>query len=610
MGKKRIKKQKDLKLSVKRIIKDNLMMLELIHKESPGFILISIITILLPVCAEFVSGTLILRYTLNSINKGRSFTQISILVVFWMVIYLVMSGIRSLYDEQIYNVRILDVRRNLYTRIYQKASSVELGCYENPEYYNKFAKAIDECGDRADETIQAVRDVIYRFTALLLNFTLIIIIDPVLLLFIFIPLLVAPIQTKVNIIGYQEKMEIKEEKRRKDYSRRVFYLADYAKEMRLLNMPVLMLMRFRESGERVIGIIKKYGFSLAILNYIITECNEMLTILGATLYAAWQTFSMKRMGYGDCLVIVNSIDTIASVLTNSTRVILKFQENALYIENLREFLDYRPRIKSGNTKLPDDGDIVLENVSFCYEGATENTLKNISMRFGKKEKIAIVGHNGAGKTTLVKLLLRLYDAEGSITYGGVDIKEFSLSEYRDMFSSVMQDFHIFALSVAENVMMDVCDEKDRKLIMEAIKKGGISPKINQLAYGIDTMMSREFDEKGVQMSGGEQQKLAISHVYSKQNRYVILDEPSSALDPIAEYEMYNRMLDACSNCGMIFISHRLSSAVLADRVYLLENGEVIESGSHNELMALDGKYAQMFKRQAMSYTEALYENEQ
>ena len=219
------------------------------------------------------------------------------------------------------------------------------------------------------------------------------------------------------------------------------------------------------------------------------------------------------------------------------------------------------------------------------------------------ELFSLLGVNGAGKTTLVKLLLRLYDMPGSITYGGTDIRKFKLNAYRNMFSVVMQDFHIFALSVAENVLLDIRKKEDDGDIISALHKSGLGEKIGAFPQGIDTLMTKEFDENGVQFSGGEQQMLAISHVYYRENKFVILDEPSSALDPIAEYEMYNKMMDACKECGMIFISHRLSSAVLADRIYLMEKGRVIESGSHSELMKKNGKYAEMFNRQAVNYVE-------
>lgn len=595
--------KKKVKLPLKRMISNNLFMLGLIHKASRGLVLKGIVTDIFDICQQFVFGTWILSYILNSINKGKDFYEMAQVVMAWTVFGVFAIVICAVYDERVYRVRILDVKRYIHRKVYEKASEVELKCYENPEYYDRFVKAIDECGIRADELILAIRKIITRVLSLLLNGTLIVMINPFLLLFAFIPLLVSAAQVKVNKVTYQKRMETLEEERHKEYARRVFYLADYAKEMRLTNMPELMLVRFQESGERVLRIIKKYGYKIACLRYLVSNCKDNLAPLGATFCAVWQAFVAKTIGYGDCLVIVNSIDRVSNALTNSSNELMKFQESALYIENLRAFMEYEPQLKGGSKELPAHGDIILDNVSFRYEGAAEETLHQVSMQFGAKEKVAIVGHNGAGKTTLVKLLLRLYDAKGSITYGGGDIKEYNPAEYRSMFSAVMQDFHVFALSVAENVMQDICTECDRENIQNTIEKSGLSAKVASFSKGIDTLMTKEFDNSGVQLSGGQQQKLAIAHVYSGKNRFVILDEPSSALDPIAEYEMYNRMVDACKDCGMIFISHRLSSAVLADRIYLMEQGEVAECGSHDELMKKNGKYAEMFRKQAQNYVE-------
>lgn len=578
-------------------------MLRLMNKASPGLVASSIIYAFMVSCASFVSGTLLLRFALNGIATGKTFFRIASVVLGWLVVQIIISGLAALYEQKICKMSIEEVKRKLHNMVYQKATDVELVCYENPKYYDKFSKAIDESGNRVEQMNYAVIDLVARVISFSANFILIITIDPVLILFIFIALLAIPLQEKVNRNKYKETMEIIEEKRRKDYFRRVFYLKDYAKEMRLSDMSYSMFRKFKESGERTIMIIKKYGFSIALLEYLASECNDMLATLGVTLYAVWQTFGSKKMGYGDCLVIVNSVDYISNILTSSTKVFLGFQEQAMYIENLREFLDYEPKLKSGTEVLPEEGDIVLDKVSFRYSGSLKDALHNVSMRFGAKEKVAIVGHNGAGKTTLVKLLLRFYDVtDGSILYGDYDIKKYQLSKYRNMYAAVMQDFHIFALSVAENVLLDEY-KSEEEVVKTALVQSGLWDKVETFSEGIDTLLTKEFDENGEQMSGGEQQKLAISHVYTRDSRFVILDEPSSALDPIAEYEMYNSMMKACENCGVIFISHRLSSAVMADRVYMLEDGEVIESGTHQELMLQNGKYAEMFRRQALNYAE-------
>ncbi len=598
------KKESDkIKMPIRRIISNNIFVLRMVHRSVPGLLACEIIFAVLEAVTSFLTYTYMLRYALNGIAEGKSFSSIAVFVLVCLAARLVLFWSQSFFYSKIYYVKNCQLTNDIRKVVYEKAAQVELGCYENSEYYDTYVKAIDECTSRAQAVMNSIVNIVYVITSFSANFGLLVAIDPILLLFALFPLLCFPITAVANKIAYNRKMEMTAANRRKEYTRRTFYLSDYAKEMRLSNMPGLMLERFRDSGNRVIGIIKKYGFRVATLNYLKVECLNLLTPLSATTYAIWKTLGAGTMGYGDCVVVVDSISTVAQSLNNFSDSFLSFQDNALYIENLRKFLDYAPKITDGDKPLPEGGDIVLNNVSFRYEGAEGYTLRNISMRFGEKEKIAIVGHNGAGKTTLVKLLLRLYDAEGEITYGGVKISDFALQEYRDTFSAVMQDFHLFALPVAENVLLRPRTQEDDEVITESLKKSGLYEKVKDFENGENTVMTKEFDPNGMQMSGGEQQKLAIAHVYSKSNRFVILDEPSSALDPIAEHEMYERMSEACRDCGMIFISHRLSSAVSADRIYLMENGEVAEAGTHRELMELNGRYAEMFRHQAENYAE-------
>jgi ATP-binding cassette subfamily B protein len=281
----------------------------------------------------------------------------------------------------------------------------------------------------------------------------------------------------------------------------------------------------------------------------------------------------------------------------------EFNEHALYIEDVRYFLAYEPTIKEDPTAPEaESGDVEFKNVSFKYEGAERESLRDINFRIADGERIALVGRNGSGKTTLVKLLLRLYDpTEGEVTLNGKSAKDYRLSSWRALFGSVFQDFKLFSLSVKENVVLRLPRDGDDETVTEALKESGAWKKIETLERGIESTMTREFDDEGVNLSIGEQQKVSLARIFAEKTPFVVLDEPSSALDPIAEYEMYKNMMEACENCGMIFISHRLSSAVMADRIYMLENGEVIEVGTHGELMAKNGKYADMFRKQAENY---------
>ncbi|MBP5744740.1 MAG: ABC transporter ATP-binding protein, partial [Lachnospiraceae bacterium] len=277
-----------------------------------------------------------------------------------------------------------------------------------------------------------------------------------------------------------------------------------------------------------------------------------------------------------------------------------------YAEKFRKLLDYKPVIEVCEGIAPGDtpGSLDLKNVSFKYPNTGEYTLKDISISIKPGEKIAIVGENGAGKTTFVKLLMRLYDVtDGSIVYDGHDIREYDIGKYRKKISAVFQDYNIYATSLAQNVLLRQFDKKDEKDILDALKKADFSNKLNKLKDGIYTDLTREFSDEGTALSGGESQKIAISRVFiNDSDRAIsILDEPSSALDPVSEYRLNKNLIDHAVNDTVIFISHRLSTTRMADRIYLFENGTIKEQGTHDELMGLNGRYREMFDRQAHNY---------
>ena len=247
----------------------------------------------------------------------------------------------------------------------------------------------------------------------------------------------------------------------------------------------------------------------------------------------------------------------------------------------------------------------LENVSFTYEGTDKPTIHNINLTIHPGEKVALVGYNGAGKSTLIKLMMRLYDvSDGHIYLNDIDITKYSIKDFRNYFGVVFQDFQLFAASLAENVMMNTTTQEDEEKVKDALRHSGFEERLNTLEEGTATMLTREFLKSGVNLSGGESQKVAIARIFPRDCSMVILDEPSSALDPVSEYNVNQSMLAAAKDKNVVFISHRLSTTKIADRILMLEAGQIIEQGSHEELMQLDGKYAQMFNMQAEKYKEA------
>ena len=272
-------------------------------------------------------------------------------------------------------------------------------------------------------------------------------IDPVLIAFALLPFLVNLLfGKKLNRIRYAYSMETQEKTRKRDYVRRVFYLADYAKEMRLTAIYKVLFRQFTEAVQDLKGVVNKYGWKIGLLDYLFVATNDIILYLGAILYASFKTLVSKTMLFGDCVVVINTINSVAWSLRGIVDIGLEFHNHALYIENLKVFLEYEPAIRDGaeGKEVPAHGSLRLDHVFFRYEGQEADVLKDICMDIHPGEKIALVGHNGAGKTTLIKLLMRLYDpTDGEIRLDGVSIKDYKLRPYRELFGAVFQDYRVF-----------------------------------------------------------------------------------------------------------------------------------------------------------------------
>lgn len=547
-----------------------------------------------------------LKYIINGIQEGLDFKRLVGFILIITAFHIFSTAFSHYYWQKFAPVSNQKIYSHIQKALFEKSSSVELACFEDPDFYDKYVKAISEANNRTQQVLGSLGDILYFiFNAFATSF-IIFTIDPVLIVFALIPFMVSILFGKrLNKVRYNYNMEMQEKSRKRDYVKRVFYLADYAKEMRLTNINRVMFKKFYEAIKELKGVIKKYGLKVALLDYLFIAVNDIIVFLGAILYSAYKTLVSKSMLYGDCVVVINGINNVAWSLRNMADVFIQFQNHSLYIDNLRYFLEYKPAIHENREGLdpPDNCLLALKNVSFKYAGQEDYSLKNINFTIKQGEKIALVGHNGAGKTTLVKLLMRLYDVtEGEIQLNGRPIKEYKLKGYRNLFSVVFQDFKVFAVSVLENILLkaDITKEEKNRAV-SGMKDAGIYDKVMSLEKGCETVLTKEFDENGAVLSGGETQKIAISRVFARDCPIAILDEPSSTLDPLAEYAMYEAMMNACRDKAVIFISHRLSSAVLADRVYLMEKGEIIESGTHRELLEKGGKYADMWSKQAEKY---------
>jgi ATP-binding cassette subfamily B protein len=366
-------------------------------------------------------------------------------------------------------------------------------------------------------------------------------------------------------------------------------------------------MQFDEALDEAVNAGRKYGPALtwySLLNWI--SVFTVFSFFAVPAYLGYLALVLRSIALGEVASANNAANYVRSNLNQINFCLVDFQQIGQYGETFRKLMSYEPVIETCDGLTPDEGSepLVLKDVSFRYPNADKDTLKDISIEIHPGEKIAIVGENGAGKTTFVKLLMRLYDVTGgSIRYGDHDIREYNTKEYRKKISAVFQDHNLYAASVAENVLLRNVTEDDDEIVIDALNKADFGKRLKTLPNGINTQLTREFDEEGVNLSGGESQKIAISRVFiNNSHRAVsILDEPSSALDPVSEYKLNKNLIENAGDDTVIFISHRLSTTRMADKVYLFENGSIIEQGTHDELMAMNGRYKEMFDRQAQNY---------
>ena len=351
--------------------------------------------------------------------------------------------------------------------------------------------------------------------------------------------------------------------------------------------------------------------SLQDIKDIIADVGTLMAPGGVLLYLSRDIISYLYLGIlvlsGGISIAVFTQMTASSAAFNSSLSSLLFQlqqivKSCNYAYEYVKFADFPAAIEKGSRHIEGTEHAVeFRNVSFTYPNTDVEVLKGVSITLRQGEHLSVVGLNGAGKTTFVKLLCRLYDpTEGEILLDGVNIKEYDYNEYMSVFAPVFQDFKLFAFSVKENIILDgSCSDEELNGFIEQV---GLSDKINSLEKKCDTVLFKAFDENGIEPSGGEQQKMAIARALYKKAPVVILDEPTAALDPVAEYDIYRQFHSLVGGKTAIYISHRLSSCKFCDRIAVFSEGVIKECGTHDELICIDnGIYAEMFRAQAKYY---------
>ncbi|MBQ7353638.1 MAG: ABC transporter ATP-binding protein [Clostridia bacterium] len=588
------------KIPFKKSFKNNLFILSLAFKSDKVMVIMRLVM-------GFFTGlnhgasVFFISKILNALDSGEKIEYIMLLIGLMALYTLAYELFFAWYYKLLFPTRKLNFIRLVHKSFFVKASDIDLSCYDTTDFYNDFIYSMQNCDKSITNTVDQLGDLIRSIVASSSVFAVVATIDIWVALVIlgasFVNMILRLIQ---NGVYYKYNLEMNEIYRKQWYIEKFFSLSDYAKEIRLTDISKNILNEYDRNVEKERKEAIKMNLKARVVETFTTILGHGLTIF-ILIYMAYGLFK------GDGSVLIGGFTATITASWKLRNLIYDIQskfvemnKDSLFADKIRTFLETESKIKSGEILLDSFDSLEFKNVSFAYD--KENVLSNVSFKVSKGERIAFVGYNGAGKTTATKLIMRLYDVtDGEILINNINIKEYDLKSLREKMGAVFQDYQVFSATVAENVLGDVYTEEKQNTVISALNDSTFGEKLSDLKNGINTELTREFYDTGTNLSGGENQKIAIARVFAHNSELLIMDEPSSALDPIAEYNLNLGIDKNASEKTVIFITHRLSTTRHVDRIYMLEKGRIIESGSHDELISQNGKYAYMFNLQAQKY---------
>src|SRR6202165_1628338 len=535
----------------------------------------------------------------------NSFDAIVFLAVLQLAVFAISSllgTIRNICQQLLQN----SVTMSIQLMVMEKAATLDLAFYEDPASYDLLRRAQNDSVSRPVMMISTAFGLLQTLLTFITMIALLVVVSPLLAVIALlspIPAFIA--DTRYGWRGYNIARWGSRLLRRMNYLVTLLTTDSYAKEVKMFGLGRYFIDRYRLIGETYYGsqrrqVVRRYltGFLWGNLSTIATSVTY--------LYVALQAIA-GRLTLGDLTLYTTAAQSVQGSIQGILGGFSGMYEHHLYLNNLFELMGTTtslPRpVDPTPVPRPLRGQITFENVTFGYPGSEQNALTDLSFTVQPGETMAVVGRNGAGKTTLFKLICRLYDPrQGRILIGGVDIREYEPDELRRQIGAMFQDYVTYQATAAENIGLgDLPQIDDRQAIVQAGQEGGADELIAKLPDGYDTALGKWFDA-GVNLSGGEWQKVALARAFMRDAPILLLDEPTAALDAQAEYDLFERLKSLTSGRTAVYISHRFSTVRRADRILFLEHGRLVEEGTHEQLMRLNGRYARLFRMQAAAYT--------
>ena len=568
----------------------------------------------IPVVSAYISANLLNVITASFIGEATS-TDVFIALVIQFGYSFVHSLISSI-ESIITRISGEVITNHIKVKIMNKAVQIDLASFDMPDFYERMENANREAGMRPVHILNATFSMISRIISMV-SFIVVLVavlpkLDPLAPLFMILFIVLSVFSAIINF-SYRRKNFNYMRRRSKDRRQMAYFSdilvnKDLVKEIKLFNLSDIFIGKYKEVFAGYFKGIKKLIRNEGIWHISLTLAT---TSLNCVLFYMIATGIDQIGDYSLYTSALNSISGAVAALISTTAIIY---EGTLFIDNMILFMNEEKTIKPS---LPEPAPIerhcghtiVFDNVSFAYPGSDRKVLKNINLTLNPGDTAVLVGLNGAGKTTLLKILTRLYDpTEGTVYLDGRDIKEYDPKELYKIFGIIFQDFGKYAVSVNENIAFgDIENPIDHDRIKESAEQSNCTDFIEKLPLGFETPLMRYFEQSGIELSIGQWQKLSVARAFYSDSDILILDEPTASLDPMAEQEIFSQFDKLAKDKTTIFVSHRLSSATTANKIIVLKYGEIIETGTHKDLMDKKGEYYTLFSTQARRYISS--ENE-
>lgn len=578
------------------------------YKKIWGICKLRIILILCLAIADAVNiflTTFFFKFVIDTIIYNRPFGHILMWVAIRLGYLLLYQCMINVLHTIVFPKQENAIKEGILLELYEKIPQIDIENYDDPDIYDKITRAINEAENRAMWMLGTLRGLLSSSTQMIVLLISLAILNPI---SIMIAILGAVVTLVANVVNSKKVYEYEMDKtyinRKFEYIKRIFYLPQYKIDTHITCLENELTKRLHNNFKNLDNVISKHSKVIATIAILGSWIFNFLNIGISSIYVSYKIYE-GVMTVGDFSSTITAITNLSDNFLQYSNIIPEFRQHALFIGNYIDVLNIETNIykKEKNSELKEEiKKIRLNNLYFKYKNS-DTVLRNINLQIVRGQKIAIVGENGAGKSTLLNIIMGLYrQNEGEIfvndkSYDFIDIKKFY-----NKIAVVSQSPQIYAFSVRDNVCMsDFKGIKDDFRLEQAINTSGLGYKIDNLTNGYDTMLTTEFEKEGVNLSGGEAQKLAIARALYQEAELLIMDEPSSALDPKSEKELYEVIDEISSNKTVIIVSHKMSCVKNMDIIYYMENGEIVESGTHYELMETNGRYANAFKLQADRY---------